>query len=96
MIVKICENLRMFFRNVPSFLVLPIGGTIFTHQLETLFNLTPSYHHLQQNQDMMPLFNAVNRWTPVWRYISQRTTHDEVFFFMSAVEQVMPWIDNNI
>ena len=91
-----CQNLRELEDVLQRRSVLPIGGTIFTHQLETLFKLTPSYHRLQQNQDMLSLFNVVNRWAPKWRYVSKRATRDEAFFFMSAVEQVMHWIDNNI
>ena len=91
-----CQNLRELEGVLQSRSALPIGGTIFTHQLETLFKLTPSYHRLQQNQDMLSLFNVVNRWAPKWRYVSKQTTRDEAFFFINAIEQVMHWIDNNI
>ena len=96
MLVYDCQNLRELESVLQNRSALPIGGTIFTHQLETLFKLTPSYHRLRQNQDMLSLFSVVNRWAPKWRYVSKRTTRDEAFFFMSAVEQVMHWIDNNI
>ena len=91
-----CQNLRELEGVLQNRSALPVGGTIFTHQLETLFKLTPSYHRLQQNQDMLSLFNVVNRWAPKWRYVSKQTTRDEAFFFMDAVEQVMHWINNNI
>ena len=91
-----CQNLRELEGVLQNRSALPIGATIFTHQLETLFKLTPSYHRLQQNQDMLSLFNVVNRWAPKWRYVSKRTTRDEAFFFIDAVEQVMHWINNNI
>ena len=64
--------------------ILPAGSTIFTHQLETLFKLTPSYHRLQQNQNMLSLFNVVNRWAPKWRYVSKQTTGDEASFFIKV------------
>ncbi|MDE0466414.1 MAG: hypothetical protein OYL97_05105 [Candidatus Poribacteria bacterium] len=91
-----CKNLRELDDVLQRRFVLPVGSTTFTHQLETLFKLTPSYHRLQQNQDILSLFNVVNRWAPKWRYVSKRTTRDEASFFMNAVEEVMHWIDNNI
>ena len=91
-----CKNLRELDDVLQRRFILPAGSTIFTHQLETLFKLTPSYHRLQQNQNMLSLFNVVNRWAPKWRYASKQTTGDEASFFMDAVERVMHWIDNNI
>ena len=91
-----CKNLRELDDVLQRRFVLTAGSTTFTHQLETLFKLTPGYHRLQQNQDILPLFNAVNRWAPKWRYVSKRTTPDEASFFMDAVEKVIHWIDNNI
>lgn len=91
-----CKNLRELDEVLPRRFMLPAGSTVFTHQLETLFKLTPSYHRLQQNQNMLSLFNIVNRWAPKWRYVSKQTTSDEASFFMDAVEKVIHWIDNNI
>lgn len=91
-----CKNLRELDDVLQRRFALPTGGTIFTHQLETLFKLTPSYQRLQQNRDILSLFNVVNRWAPKWRYVSKQTTGDEASFFMDAVEKVMHWIDNNI
>ncbi len=91
-----CKNLRELDDVLQRRFILPAGSTIFTHQLETLFKLTPSYHRLQQNQNMLSLFNVVNRWAPKWRYVSKQTTGDEASFFMEAVEKVTHWIDNNI
>ena len=91
-----CQNLRDLEAVLQRRSVLSVGSTIFTHQLETLFKLTPSYHRLQQNQNILSLFSVVNRWAPKWRYVSKRTTRDEAFFFISAVEQLMLWIDNNM
>ncbi|MDE0396366.1 MAG: hypothetical protein OXL96_01025 [Candidatus Poribacteria bacterium] len=91
-----CKNLRELDDVLLRRSVLPVGSTTFIHQLETLFKLTPSYHRLQQNQDIWSLFNVVNRWVPKWRYVSKQTTRDEASFFMDAVEKVMQWIDNNI
>ena len=91
-----CKNLRELDDVLQRRFALPVGGTIFTHQLETLFKLTPSYHRLQQNQEILSAFNVVNRWAPKWRYVSKQTTRDEATFFMNAVEKVMHWIDSNI
>ncbi len=91
-----CRNLRELDDILQRRFALPAGGTIFTHQLETLFRLTPSYHRLQQNQEMLSSFNVVNRWAPKWRYLSKQTNRDEATFFMNAVEKVIHWIDNNI
>jgi hypothetical protein len=49
-----CRNLRELDDVLQRRFMLPAGSTIFTHQLETLFKLTPSYHRLQQNQDIFP------------------------------------------
>ena len=84
-----CKNLRELDDVLLRRSVLPVGSTTFIHQLETLFKLTPSYHRLQQNQDIWSLFNAVNRWAPKWRYVSKQTTRDEASFFIDAVEKVM-------
>lgn len=91
-----CKNLRELDDALLRRSVLPVGSTTFIHQLETLFKLTPSYHRLQQNQDIWSLFNVVNRWAPKWRYVSKQTTRDEASFFIDAVEKVIHWIDNNI
>lgn len=91
-----CNNLRELDEVLQRRFALPAGSTIFTHQLETLFKLTPSYHRLQQNQNILSLFNVVNRWAPKWRYVSKQTTGDEAAFFMDAVEKVVHWINNNI
>ena len=90
-----CQNLRELEAELQRRSILSGRSTVFTHQLEELFKLTPGYNRLQQNQNVVSLFNLVNRWTPKWRYTRQ-TTGDAATFFIEAVEEVMHWISNNI
>ena len=90
-----CQNLRELEVELQRRSILSGHSTVFTHQLEELFKLTPGYNRLRQNQNMVSLFNFVNRWTPTWRYTRQ-TTGDAATFFIEAVEEVMHWISNNI
>ena len=89
-----CKNLRELEDILQQRSILPANRTVFTHQLEDLLRLTPSYNRLMRNREMLPLFNKVNQWTPNWRYTSKSTNRREVTEFMASIESFMQWVNN--
>ena len=90
-----CKNLRDLDDVLRQRSVLPAHRTVFTHQLEDLLRLAPGYNRLMQNRDMLSLFNNVNRWMPSWRYTLDLANRREANEFMTSIERLMHWIDNN-
>ena len=91
-----CRNLRELDNILQRRSILSHSRTVFTHELETLFRLTPGFHRLRQNQNVWRQFYKVNRWTTAWRYTADRSTYDAALLFMDAVEKVILWIDSNL
>ncbi len=71
-------------------------ATVFTHHMELLLRLTPTFERLRKNRIMWPQFNIVNRWMPAWRYSSNLANRQDADVFLEAVENIMDWIDNNM
>jgi hypothetical protein len=71
-------------------------ATIFTHQLEILLRLANGTERLRQNVQLWPLFNIVNRWIPAWRYNPDLSNPDDARDYVSAVDSIRHWIDNNL
>ena len=91
-----CKNLRELEDLLRQRSILPAHRTIFTHQLEDLLRLTPSYNRLMQNRDVWHMFHTVNLWTPQWRYTAKQTTRQEATRFLTAIENLIYWINHNI
>ncbi|MBW3541785.1 MAG: hypothetical protein KY476_16075 [Planctomycetes bacterium] len=75
-----------------------LGGhaTVFTHQLEVLLRLTGALDRARQSEETWRSFNIVNRWIPAWRYNPDLSNPEDAADFLSAVETVSRWIENNI
>ena len=91
-----CKNLRELEDLLRQRSILPAHRTVFTHQLEDLLRLTPSYNRVIRNHEMLSLFNKVNQWTPNWRYISKPTNRREATEFITSIERFIRWINNNL
>lgn len=91
-----CKNLRELDDVLRQRSILPAHRTVFTHQLEDLLKLTPSYNRLRQNRNVWHMFHEINRWTPRWRYTSKQATHQEAIEFITDLENVMYWINTNL
>ena len=91
-----CKNLRALDDVLRQRSILPAHRTVFTHQLEDLLRLTPSYNRLKQNRNVWHMFHEINRWTPRWRYTSKQATREEAIEFITDLENVMHWIDTNL
>ena len=76
--------------------ILPVQATVFTHQLELLLRLTTAVDHLRQNEEHWRIFNMVNRWVPAWRYTADLSNSDDANDFLTAVEKLSRWIENNV
>ena len=91
-----CKNLRELEDLLRQRSILPANRTVFTHQLEDLLRLTPGYNRLRQDRARWHIFQVVNLWTPQWRYIAKQTTYQEASRFLTFIENVIHWIDNNL
>lgn len=91
-----CRHLRELEDELQQRGLLAVDATVFTHHLEALLELTQSTHRLRQHRELWSAFNMVNRWVPAWRYTATVTTEEDAQDFLSAVEQVRSWIDNNL
>lgn len=89
-----CRHLRELEEELQNRGVLA-SGTLFTHHLEALLRLTGALDRLRQNEEHWRLFNMVNRWVPAWRYTADQSNQDDASDFLSAVEKVSRWIENN-
>ena len=72
-----CQNLHALEDLLRQRSILPANRTVFTHQLEDLLRLTPGYNRLKQDRNLWHMFQAVNLWTPQWRYTTKQTTSQE-------------------
>ena len=91
-----CQNLHALEDLLRQRSILPENRTVFTHQLEDLLRLAPSYNRLKQNRDIWHRFHEINRWTPQWRYTSKQATRHEAIEFIIDLENVIHWIDTNL
>ena len=91
-----CNHLRELEDELRRRHVLPADATVFTHQLGVLLNLTGTTVRLRQNRECWRLFNLVNQWMPAWRYNANLSNPEDANDFLSAVEEVSGWIENNI
>ena len=91
-----CQNLRALDDVLRQRSILPAHRTVFTHQLEDLLKLTPSYNRLRQNRNVWHMFHEINRWTPRWRYTSKQATRQEAIEFITDLENVIHWINTNL
>ena len=91
-----CGNLRDLEVELQRRGLLAEHATIFTHQLEILLRLAGGLDRLRQNIELWPLFNIVNRWIPAWRYNPDLSNHDDARDYVSAVDSIRHWIDNNV
>ena len=91
-----CKNLRELEDLLRQRSILSAYRTVFTHELEGLLRLTPSYNRLRQDRDFWRMFQVVNLWTPQWRYTVKQTTYQEAAKFLTFIENVMHWIHTNL
>ena len=91
-----CKNLRELEDLLWQRSILPTNRTVFTHQLEDLLRLTPGYNRLRQDRARWHMFQVVNLWTPQWRYTAKQTTYQEASRFLTFIDNVIHWIDNNL
>ena len=91
-----CKNLGELEDLLQQRSILSADRTVFTHRLEDLLRLTPGYNRLKQNRNLWHMFHAVNLWTPQWRYTAKQATQQEAIRFLTRIENVIYWIDNNL
>ena len=91
-----CKNLRDLEWELQRRLILSTHRTVFTHQLSDLLKLAPGSDRLRQNRELWPLFNNVNRWTPNWRYTPKPVDRTEAIEFITSVERIIHWVNNNL
>ena len=91
-----CHHLRELEEVLQERGLLAAQSTVFSHQLELLLRLTNAIDRLRQNDEHWRLFNIVNCWMPAWRYTADLSNPEDANDFLSAVEKVSRWIENNI
>lgn len=91
-----CRHLRELEGELLRRGILSNQSSIFTHQLESLLRLTNSLDRLRQSQEMWRMFNMVNRWVPAWRYTADLSKREDADDFLTAVNKLAMWIENNI
>jgi HEPN domain-containing protein len=91
-----CRHLRELEEELQRRGALPATETVFTHQLEFLIRLTQALDRLRHNRDLWLSYTIVNSWIPAWRYTADRSNRKDAEDFLSAVENVCRWIENNV
>ena len=91
-----CRHLRELQEELQRRGVLSAQTSIFTHQLEPLLRLAGGLERLRQSEEHWRLFNLVNRWVPAWRYTADLSNADDAADFLTAVNRISKWIENNI
>ncbi len=92
----VCTNLRELEEELQRRGLLAEHVTIFTHQLEILIRLTNGLDRLRQNVQLWPSFNIVNRWIPAWRYNPDPSNRADAVDYVTAVDSIRGWINNNL
>lgn len=92
-----CFNLRDLQEDLRNHGEFNPADTIFTHSLEVLLLLTGARDRCQANQEVWRSFRIANRWVPAWRYATKPIDYpSDATDFVTAVETVVKWIENNI
>lgn len=91
-----CRHLRELQEELQRRGVLSAQTSIFTHQLELLLRLAGGLERLRQSEEHWRLFNLVNRWVPAWRYTADLSNAEDAADFLTAVNRISQWIENNI
>lgn len=91
-----CRHLRELEEELQRRGVLSAQTSIFTHQLEPLLRLAGGLERLRQSEEHWRLFNLVNRWVPAWRYTADLSNAEDAADFLTAVNRISQWIENNI
>ena len=91
-----CRHLGELEEELQNKGILAARSTVFTHQLELLLRLTNAIDRLRRNEEQWRMFNLVNRWVPAWRYTADQSNSEDAKDFLSAIENILHWIENNI
>lgn len=68
----------------------------FTHNLETLFDLTRSLPRMRTNRNAWRAFTMTNQWMPAWRYSAHPASAQEAEDFLDALKTVLGCIEGNL
>lgn len=91
-----CRHLRELEGTLLRRGLLATQSTIFTHELELLLRLTQAADRLRQDPAAWRSFNIVNRWVPAWRYAADLSNRNDAAYFLTAVDTIRQWIENNV
>ncbi len=91
-----CRNLHELEQELQRRSVLAEHLTVFTHQLELLLRLTQGLNRLRHHRTLWPQFVLVNRWIPAWRSIADGVNRQDATDFLTAVDQIIQWIEHNV
>lgn len=72
-----------------------VGLNPFTHNLDSLLKSLGCRERLRLDQPKWTAFTKVNRWRPAWRYSAHLASRDAASIFLSAVRDVIRWVENN-
>jgi hypothetical protein len=91
-----CRHLRELEKDLVEKGILSADASIFTHHLELLLRCAHALDRLRQSEPHWRSFNMVNRWVPAWRYAADLADPRDAEDFLTAVDDVSRWIENNI
>ena len=91
-----CRTLESLDRELSRRDLLPSRMSVFTHSFEPLFQLCDGTARLKHDAKTWRTFVRVNKWIPAWRYSSVPTSENEARTFVSAVRELVKWIEGNI
>ena len=76
--------------------ILPVAATVYSHQLEGLLRLAGGWERGRQDASTRRAFAHANQWLPAWRYTADLSHAGEAERFLSSVDVVRHWVENNI
>jgi HEPN domain-containing protein len=73
-----------------------IREQVITHNLDELLRLAGGRERLRDNGPQWSAFSFVNLWHPAWRYSADPAKEDTASRFLTAVTDLLRWIDNHL
>jgi hypothetical protein len=76
--------------------IIPDDSSLFDHRVELYMRASGRLETLREDKVIWRSFNMANRWMPSWRYNPDLSNRADADDFLSAVDAMLKWIENNI
>jgi len=91
-----CHNLNELDKRLTERGLLGGDDSIYTHSLQRLLRWADGFDPLRRDLTLWRMFTLVNQWIPAWRYNPDLSNREDAESFLTAVDRISRWIDNNL